>query len=77
MNGAVSLHERLDFYPNVSDTGQYRIVFDTAAITKIAKFLSWQIDVSDRYQSNPLFGLKGNDLLLTTGIRVTFGPQGK
>jgi len=77
LNGAVSLHERLDAYPNVTDLGQYRIVFDTAAITKIAKFLSWQVDVSDRYQSNPLFGLKGNDLLLTTGIRVTFGPQGK
>ncbi len=77
LNGAVSLHERLDFYPNVTDLGQYRVVFDTAAITKLAKFLSWQVDVSDRYESNPLFGLKGNDLLLTTGIRVTFGPQGK
>jgi putative salt-induced outer membrane protein YdiY len=76
LNGAVSLHERLDFYPNVTDLGEYRVVFDTAAITKVAKFLSWQIDVSDRYESNPLFGLKGNDLLLTTGIRVTFGPQG-
>lgn len=77
LNGAVSLHERLDFYPNVTDLGQYRVVFDTAAITKLAKFLSWQVDISDRYQSNPLFGLKGNDLLLTTGVRVTFGPQGK
>jgi len=77
LNGAVSLHERLDFYPNVTDLGQYRVVFDTAAITKIAKFLSWQVDISDRYQSNPLFGLRGNDLLLTTGVRVTFGPQGK
>ena len=77
LNSSVSLHERLDLYPNITDTGQYRVVFDTAAITKIAKFLSWQVDISDRYQSNPLFGLKGNDLLLTTGVRVTFGPQGK
>lgn len=77
LTGAVSLHERLDFYPNVTDLGQYRVVFDTAAITKMGKFLSWQVDVSDRYISNPLFGLKGNDLLLTTGVRVTFGPQGK
>lgn len=77
LNGAVTLHERLDFYPNLSETGEYRMVFDTALITKIHKFLSWQVDVSDRYQNNPLFGLKKNDLLLTTGIRVTFGPQGK
>jgi hypothetical protein len=59
----------------LSEIGEYRMVFDTAAITKISKYLSWQIDLSDRYLSNPLFGLKGNDLLLTTGVRVTFGPQ--
>jgi len=32
-----------------------------------------QVTVSDRFQSNPLPGIKKNDLLLTTGIRVTFG----
>jgi putative salt-induced outer membrane protein YdiY len=75
LNAAVNLHERLEFYPNLTDIGQYRMVFDTAAITKVSKYLSWQIDLSDRYLSNPVFGLKGNDLLLTTGVRVTFGPQ--
>lgn len=75
LNVAVNLHERLEFYPNLSEIGEYRMVFDTAAITKLSKYLSWQIDLSDRYLSNPVFGLKGNDLLLTTGVRVTFGPQ--
>jgi putative salt-induced outer membrane protein YdiY len=75
LNASVNLHERLEFYPNLSDIGQYRMVFDTAAITKISRYLSWQVDLSDRYISNPLFGLKGNDLLLTTGVRVTFGKQ--
>lgn len=77
LNGVVTLHERLDFYPNLTDMGEYRMVFDSAVITKLSKFLSWQLDLSDRYQSNPLFGLKKNDMLLTTGVRVTFGPQGK
>jgi hypothetical protein len=35
--------------------------------------LSWQITLSDRFHSDPLPGLKKNDLLLTTGVRVTFG----
>jgi hypothetical protein len=45
----------------------------TAADTKLKKWLSWQITLSDRFHSDPLPGLKKNDLLLTTGVRVTFG----
>jgi putative salt-induced outer membrane protein YdiY len=73
LSSAFSFKETLEFYPNLTNLGEYRMVFDTAAITKISKLLSWQFDVSDRYLSNPLLGLKGNDLLLTTGIRVTIG----
>lgn len=75
LSNAFSIKERLEFYPNLTDLGQYRVVFDTAAITKISKLLSWQFDVSDRYLSNPILGLKGNDLLLTTGVRVTVGSS--
>jgi hypothetical protein len=34
---------------------------------------SWQIIFSDRFLSDPLPGLKKNDLLLSTGLRLTFG----
>ena len=75
LSSAFSISERLEFYPNLTDLGQYRIVFDTAAITKISKIFSWQVDASDRYITNPLNGLKGNDLLFTTGVRVAFGAN--
>ena len=75
MSTAFSIRERVEFYPNLTDTGQYRVVFDTAAITQLNKVLSWQIDVSDRYLSNPILGLKGNDLLLTTGLRIAIGSS--
>ena len=75
LSTAFSIRERLEFYPNLTDTGQYRVVFDTAAITQLSKILSWQIDVSDRYLSNPILGLKGNDLLLTTGLRIAIGSS--
>jgi hypothetical protein len=39
----------------------------------IVGWLSWQITLSDRFHSDPLPGLQKNDLLLTTGVRVTFG----
>lgn len=43
------------------------------AATKLKNWLGWQISFSDRYLSNPPALLKGNDLLLTTGLRLNFG----
>ena len=75
LSSAFSVKERFEFYPDLSSMGDYRVVFDTAAITKLSKFLSWQVDASDRYITNPVNGLKGNDLLFTTGVRVAFGAN--
>lgn len=62
-------------FPNLSQTGEYRFNFDTTAATALTKYLSWQITFSDRYLSNPAFGRKSNDTLLTTGIQVNFGAK--
>jgi len=68
-----TLAEQFSFFPNLSDTGDYRLQFDTTAATKLKNWLSWQITFSDRYVSRPLTGLKDNDLLFSTGLRLTFG----
>lgn len=73
LNNRVSLNERFSAFPNLSDFGQYRFQFDATAATKLKNWLSWQVTVSDRYLSDPLLGLKGNDELLSTGLRLTFG----
>ena len=73
LNNRVSLNERFSAFTNLSDLGQYRFQFDATAATKLKRWLSWQITVSDRYLSNPLPGLKSNDELLSTGLRLTFG----
>ena len=65
--------EQLSFFPNLSSTGEYRVTFDANAVTKLKTWLGWQTTFSDRYISDPPFGLKGNDLLLSTGLRLTFG----
>ncbi len=66
------LKERLVFFPNLSNTGEYRLNFDTSLVTNLNRWLSWQVTLSDRYLSNPVPGAKKNDVLLTTGIRLTF-----
>jgi putative salt-induced outer membrane protein len=75
LNKRTTLSEKMSFFPNVSDSGQYRFQLDASAATKLKSWLSWQVTYSDRYISNPLVGLKGNDVLLSTGLRVTFGKN--
>ncbi len=73
LNSRMTLSERFTLYPNLSNTGSYRYQFDTSAATKLKNWLSWQVTFSDRFLSDPLPGLKKNDLLLSTGVRLTFG----
>jgi len=65
------LKQRLTFFPNLTDTGEFRLNFDTSLVTNMNRWLSWQVTFSDRYLSNPVPGARSNDVLLTTGIRLT------
>jgi putative salt-induced outer membrane protein YdiY len=65
------LKQRLTFFPNLTDTGEFRLNFDTSLVTNLNRWMSWQVTFSDRYLSNPVPGAKSNDMLLTTGIRLT------
>jgi putative salt-induced outer membrane protein YdiY len=68
-----TLSEGFSFFPNLSSTGDFRFQFDVSASTKLKNWLGWQVTYSDRYITNPPVGLKGNDQLLSTGLRLTFG----
>jgi putative salt-induced outer membrane protein YdiY len=73
LNDRTTLSEKMSLFPNVTNTGEYRFQLDASAATKLKSWLSWQVTYSDRYISDPLTGLKGNDTLLSTGLRMTFG----
>ena len=73
LGSRTTLGEQFSFFPNLSDTGDYRLQLDATAATKLKNWLSWQITFSDRYVSTPLLGLKNNDVLFTTGLRLTYG----
>lgn len=70
--GVTTLEEKLVVFPNLSETGEYRLNLDVGTVTALKKWLSIQFSISDRYLSNPLFGKDNNDILFTAGIRVTF-----
>ncbi len=68
----LKLNEKVTFYPNLSYTGEYRMNFDLNASLPIFKWLEWNLGFSNRYLTNPPIGRQTNDLLTTTGVRLSF-----
>ena len=64
--------QNLYFYPNLQQTGEYRATFNLGTVTKLSKWLGWQNQFGDIYVSNPPIASKQNDVILTTGLNVTF-----
>lgn len=68
-------NQHLGFFPDMSHTGEYRGTFDLGTATKLSKWLGWQNSIADVYVTNPPAGKRKNDLVITTGLNVTFGGK--
>ncbi len=66
------LAQKLGFFPDLSNPGEYRSTLDVGLVTKINKWFGWQSTFSDIYVTNPPVGKKTNDLLFTTGLNFSF-----
>jgi hypothetical protein len=73
LGGRSTFSETFNYFPNLSGPSGYRYTSNTVLSTAISKWLGWQFSLSDNYLSNVPIGIKKNDLLLSTGLRVTFG----
>ncbi|MBZ5625256.1 MAG: DUF481 domain-containing protein [Acidobacteriia bacterium] len=72
LTGATSLVQSFRMFNDLTNTGTYRVNFDVGASTKLSKWLTWNLSLSDRYLNHPAPGRKTNDFLYTTGIGITF-----
>lgn len=72
LGASTVLTQKLYFYPDLNEAGEYRGAFNLAAVTKLNKWLGWQNAFSDIYVTNPPLGKKQNDILLTTGLNISF-----
>lgn len=72
-NDRVKFQQGFTFYPNLTQTGEYRFVFDSTLSADVTKRIGWFVTVADRYNSLPLLGIKKNDFLFATGLKVGFG----
>lgn len=67
------LTQDLNFFPDLNNTSEYRATFDFGTVTKLTHRLGWQNTFSDIYVTNPPAGKRQNDLVLTTGLNISFG----
>lgn len=75
LGASTLLTQKLYFFPDFSDTGEYRMAFNFGSVTKLSKWLGWQNAFSDIYVTNPPAAtpaLKKNDIILTTGLNISF-----
>jgi putative salt-induced outer membrane protein YdiY len=71
-SATTNVNQSFRMFPNLSRPGEYRMNFDIGAVTALKKWLGWHVTASDRYLSNPVFGRQRNDLLISTGLRISF-----
>ena len=73
LSSGTTLKQRLAVYPNLTDSGQYRVQFAAGLATKLSETFDLTVTLADNYQSNPQPGISRNELLFITGISVRFG----
>lgn len=74
ISDSASFKQRFALMPNLKETGEYRAQFDASLNLAITKKIGMQLTASDRYQSNPLPGIKKNDALFLASVSYKFGP---
>ena len=68
----VSFEHYLNFYPNLTDSGEYRMDTTSSLNTRLSSRLSFNTTLTNRLLSNPLPGRQKHELVLTTGLGVSF-----
>jgi len=73
LGGRSTFSETFNYFPNLSGPSGYRYTFNSVLSTAISRWLAWQFSLNDNFLSNPPTGIKRNDLILSTGLRLAFG----
>jgi putative salt-induced outer membrane protein YdiY len=72
-NDRVKIQQGFVLYPNLTDGGEYRFIFDSTLTADVTKRIGWFVTIGDRFNSLPLTGVEKNDFLFATGLKWSFG----
>jgi len=62
----------LRFLPNISESGEYRVISESVFTTPISEMLDLRLTILDQYNSDPLPGVEKNDLKVVLAIAIRF-----
>lgn len=68
----IQFNHFLNFYPNLTNTGEYHFDTTSALALALTKRISANIAFVDNYLSNPTPGNHKNNVALTTGLGISF-----
>jgi len=72
VSDGVNFENYLNFYPSVTDAGEYRVDTTSTLGIRVSSRLSFNITLADRFVSRPLPGLEKNEVILTAGLGFNF-----
>jgi putative salt-induced outer membrane protein len=72
LTDSTSFKQKLTVYPNLSDTGAVRMVFDAGLSVAMTRQLALTATLTHRYDNRPGAGLGRNDTLFVTGLSLRF-----
>jgi putative salt-induced outer membrane protein YdiY len=68
----MGIDHQLNFYPSLTDRGEFRMDATSTLIARISNRLSLNTTMTNRYLSRPLPGRQNSELVLTTGLGLDF-----
>jgi putative salt-induced outer membrane protein YdiY len=68
----VNFANYFNFYPNLTDRGEYRADTTSTLSLRVSSRLSFNTTIADRFLTNPLPGKQRNEVVLTTGLGLDF-----
>jgi len=72
LSDSTTAKQRLVLLPNLKNTGEYRATWDAGLAVAMTKALNLNVGFTAAYNSQPGFGRKTTDTLLTTGVSMKF-----
>jgi putative salt-induced outer membrane protein len=72
LSASTSLRQSFTIYPNLSNRGEFRSVFDAGLSVAMSSNLSLTLSLINRYNSDPGASIKKSDTLFITGISAKF-----
>ena len=72
---STSFRQRLAVYPSLTDSGEYRVVFDAGFLAPLVDRWNLTLNYSVRYQSDPPAGVDTRDTLIFAGLQYGWGPK--